>query len=238
MTYSLIARCPRTGKFGIAISTYTLAVGQYCDGLVSHRGIAMSQASVRQANSGLAARLLRQGFEAPAVLETLLRNDQFTSFRQIGIVDRLGQAVCHTGSDARTWRGHRTAEGVVAMGNVLLGPQVVDDMLSAFQASTDADLSERLLSALEAGRDAGGQSNGSRRMPERSAALIVIGNDDHPQLNLRVDLHDKAVDELRRLYTRYQPYEDYYRQRDLAPRTVPGQEVFEESFGGQTFWTA
>lgn len=236
MTYSLIARCPRTGQFGIAVSTYTLAVGQYCDGLVSHRGITMSQASVRQANNALGTRLLRQGYEAPSVLDALLSNDAFPEFRQIAVVDRFGHAVCHTGTDARDWKGHRTGPGVVAMGNVLLGPAVVEDMLAAFEASPDGALADRLLKALEAGRDAGGQSNGSRRMPERSAALVVIGHEEHADLNLRVDLHDQAVDELRRLYIRYQPYADYYRARDLSPRLVPGQEVFEESFGGQTYW--
>jgi uncharacterized Ntn-hydrolase superfamily protein len=236
MTYSLIARCPRTGQFGIAISTYTLAVGQYCDGLVSHRGITMSQASVRQANNALGVQCLEQGFEAPSVLDVLLRNDSFSSFRQIAVVDRFGQAVCHTGDDARDWKGHRVGPGVVAMGNVLLGPRVVDDMLTAFNALPESGLADRLIAALESGRDAGGQSNGQRRMPERSAALIVIGNELHPDLNLRVDLHDRAVNELRRLYTRYQPYLDYYRLRDLTPHAAPSQEVFEESFGGQTYW--
>ena len=235
MTYSLIARCPRTGQFGIAISTYTLAVGQYCDGLVAHRGITMSQASVRQANNGLGVHALEQGYEAPAVLDILLRNDGHPSFRQIAVVDRFGQAVCHTGADARDWKGHRIGDGVVAMGNVLLGPQVVDDMFDAFGADPQDELAERLLRALEAGRNAGGQSNGHRRMPERSAALLVIGAQAHTELNLRVDLHDNAVDALRALYARYLPYVDYYRRRDRTPQLVPGQEVFEESFGGQSY---
>lgn len=236
MTYSIIARCPRTGNVGIAIATYTLAVGQYCDGLLSQIGATMSQASVRQVNNGIGLRLIAQGLSADHVLQTLVVNDRFPSFRQIAVIDRHGQAACHTGTDARDWKGHRVRPGLVAMGNVLLGPQVVDAMVDGFDARPSDHLEDRLLNALELGRDAGGQSNGTRRMPERSAALIVMSNQDYPKINLRVDLHDKAIDELRRVYDRYQLYADYYTRRDLEPSTVPGQEVFEKSFGGQTFW--
>ncbi|MES2511357.1 MAG: DUF1028 domain-containing protein [Pseudomonadota bacterium] len=236
MTFSIVAKCPRTGNLGIAIATYTLAVGQYCDGLLSQIGATMSQASVRQVNNGIGLQLIAQGLSAEHVLHTLVGNDPFPSFRQIAVIDRHGRAACHTGADARNWKGHHARNGLVAMGNVLLGPEVVDGMVRGFDARPEDNLEDRLLKALEAGRDAGGQSNGSRRMPERSAALIVMSDQHYPKINLRVDLHDRAVDELRRVYDRYQLYADYYRQRDLQPATVPGQEVFEEAFNGQTFW--
>ena len=237
MTYSILARCPRTGQLGMSIATYTLAVGQYCDGIVPGVGIAMSQASVRQVNNGIAVQLLRAGFEPHYVLRTLRENDPYPEFRQIGVIDREGRTACHSGTGARDWKGHRSASGVIAMGNVLLGPQVADAMLQAFQDSESLELAERLMRALEAGCAAGGQSNGPRRMPERSSALIVFGGHEHPLLNLRVDLHDHAVHELRRVYTRYQPYAPYYRLRDLEPQRAPGQEVFEQAFGGETFHT-
>lgn len=235
MTYSILARCPRTGQLGMSIATYTLAVGQYCDGIVPGVGITMSQASVRQVNNGIAVKLLRAGFEPHYVLRALRENDPYPEFRQIGVIDREGRTAAHSGSGARDWKGHRTGPGVIAMGNVLLGAHVVDAMYQAFEQSEDQALADRLLLALEAGCAAGGQSNGSRRMPERSSALIVFGAHEHPLLNLRVDLHDHAVHELRRLHTRYAPYAPYYRQRDLEPATAPGQEVFERAFGGETF---
>jgi uncharacterized Ntn-hydrolase superfamily protein len=237
MTYTVIARCERTGEVGIACATYTLAVGQYCDGLVSRSGITMSQASVRQINNSIAAPMLASGTAANDVMAKLLELDNHRSFRQIGIIDARGDCAAHTGGDARDWKGHRIGQGFIAMGNVLLGPQVVDAMAEVYVASSALDLEERLLLALEAGRDAGGQSNGTRRMPERSSALVVMGAHQFPKISLRVDASDKAVDALRALHTRYKRYEDYYRQRDLFPHTVPGQEVFEESFGGQTFHT-
>lgn len=235
MTYTVIARCARTGDVGIACATYTLAVGQYCDGLASRMGVTMSQASVRQINNSIATALLTQGLRASDVLSKLQELDNYGSFRQIGVIDKRGDGAAHTGRDARDWKGHHIGQGFIAMGNVLLGPQVVDAMAETFATGTERDLEERLLLALEAGRDAGGQSNGVRRMPERSSALIVMGAHPHPKISLRVDADDKAVDALRALHTRYKKYEDYYRQRDLFPHTVPGQEVFEESFGGQSF---
>ena len=237
MTFSVIARCPRTGELGIAIATYTLAVGQYCDGLLAQVGATMSQASVRQVNNGIGLSMLGQGLSASYVVDALVRNDTFPSYRQIAAIDRHGDAAAHTGADARDWKGHRVGDGMVAMGNVLLGPQVVDAMADGFQERPEDRLQDRLLHALELGRNAGGQSNGSRRMPERSSALIVVSNQTYPLISLRVDAHDKAVDELRRVYERYGLYADYYRRRDLSPATVPGQEVFEEAFGGQTNWS-
>lgn len=237
MTYTVIARCERTGEVGIACATYTLAVGQYCDGLMSRSGITMSQASVRQINNSIAAPMLANGTAANDVMAKLLELDNHGSFRQIGVIDARGDCAAHTGNDARDWKGHRIGQGFIAMGNVLLGPQVVDAMAEVYVASSALDLEERLLLALEAGRDAGGQSNGIRRMPERSSALVVMGAHQFPKISLRVDASDKAVDALRALHTRYKKYEDYYRQRDLFPHTVPGQEVFEESFGGQTYHT-
>ena len=237
MTYTVIARCERTGDVGIACATYTLAVGQYCDGLVSRSGITMSQASVRQINNSIAVPMLANGAAANDVMAKLLKLDNHSSFRQIGVIDARGDCAVHTGKDARDWKGHRIGQGVIAMGNVLLGPQVVDAMAQAYAESSSLDLEHCLLLALEAGRDAGGQSNGVRRMPERSSVLAVMGAQKFPKINLRVDADDKAVDALRGLHNRYKKYEDYYRHRDLFPHTVPGQEVFEESFGGQTFHT-
>lgn len=237
MTFSIVGRCPRTGELGIAIATYTLAVGQYCDGLIAQIGATLSQASVRQVNNGIGVSMLEQGFSATHVVDTLVRNDEFPSYRQIAVIDRHGNSAAHTGADARDWKGHRVGDGMVAMGNVLLGPQVVDAMAEGFCAQPADRLQDRLLHALERGRDAGGQSNGTRRMPERSSALIVMSNQRYPLISLRVDAHDKAVDELRSLYQRYERYAVYYRRRDLAPATVPGQEVFEEAFGGHTYWT-
>jgi uncharacterized Ntn-hydrolase superfamily protein len=235
MTYSIIARCQRTGEVGIALATYTLAVGRYCDGFRAGTGVTMSQASVRQVNNQIGLDLLARGLDAEEVLAELRRRDPFPAFRQIGVIDRHGNAACHSGTGARDWKGHRVRPGMVAMGNVLLGPEVVESMEAAFMARPSDALPERLLLALERACEAGGQSNGERRMPERSAALVVVADQPHPEISLRVDLHDHAVHELRRLHERYRPYVSYYGQRDVDPANTPPQEIFEEGFGGQTY---
>ena len=81
-------------------------------------------------------------------------------------------------------------------------------------------------SEAKAGRDAGGQGTADLHRTERSAALLVYSRDPYPDIDLRVDLHEKAVDELRRIYVEYKQYEGYYRERGEHPRGAPSQEAF------------
>jgi uncharacterized Ntn-hydrolase superfamily protein len=229
VTYTVMARCPRTGHLGLGIATYSIAVGLYCNGIRANVGATMSQAFVNQGNNGLALRLLEQGFSPQRVLAELAGNDPDHDYRQIAIIDREGNAVAHTGPKTRGWSGHKLGPGLVAFGNVLAGPEVVDAITDGFLAEPEAALERRLLRALEAGRDAGGQVGGSGHLTERSAALIVYSDFDYADLDLRVDLHDKAIDELRRIFEEYDPYRAYYRDRGKHPRTAVPQEVFAAS---------
>ncbi|SDV46838.1 DUF1028 domain-containing protein [Chitinasiproducens palmae] len=229
MTYSIIARCPDTGRFGIGIATYSVAVGQWCHGVDDRAGVTMSQAFVRYVNNDLALSLLRQGFSAASVTRALLEDDDYPDYRQIGTVSRDGRASCHTGPGARGWAGHRLGDGYVAMGNVLSGEPVVQAMAVSFEDGAGQVLEARLLAALAAGRDAGGQSNGVHPLGERSAALIVSASDALPRTDLRVDLHQQAVDELARVYAFCNRYAHYYKARGLRPVDAPAQEAFEKS---------
>jgi uncharacterized Ntn-hydrolase superfamily protein len=109
---------------------------------------------------------------------------------------------------------------------VLAGDAVLDAMAGAFVGSRGAALPERLLQAIEAGRDAGGQAGGTGHLPERSAALVVHHRDDHPELDLRVDFHGHAVEELRRIHDEYSLYLPLYRMRAENPPSAPPQEVY------------
>lgn len=227
MTYSILAKCPETGRFGMAIATYSVAVGQWCDGLDRYAGVTMSQAFVRPTNNSLALNLLRQGHSAKYVTDALVRDDDFASYRQIGTISSTGQVSCHTGENPRSWAGHHVGAGYVTMGNVLCGEKVVDAMARAYEAYASQAFEHRLLAALEAGRDAGGQSNGERRLAERSGALLVTASNEQAAVNIRVDLHERAVDELRRVYEFCNLYAGYYRSRGICPAEAPAQEVFE-----------
>ena len=218
MTFTLVARCPKSEQMGIGIATYSIGVGLYCNGLRANVGATMTQAFVNQGNNTLALRLLAQGFAPARVLDELAANDPDFAYRQIAVIDRNGQAVAYSGPKTRGWSGHKIGDGYVAMGNALAGPKVVDAIAAAYEAHAGESFERRLLRAIEAGRDSGGQVGNDGHMTERSAGIFVYGAYDHAEIDLRVDLHDKAVDELRRAFEEYELYRGYYRDRGKNPR--------------------
>jgi uncharacterized Ntn-hydrolase superfamily protein len=229
MTFTLVARCPKSGQLGIGIATYSICVGLYCNGLRPNVGATMSQAFVNQGNNTLALRLLEQGFSPGRVLDELKANDPDFAYRQIAVIDRNGRAAAYTGPKTRGWAGHEVGDGYVSMGNVLAGPEVVEAIAEGYEKHAGESFERRLLRALEAGRDAGGQVGNDGHLTERSAGLFVYGAYDHAELDLRVDLHDKAVDELRRAFEEYELYRGYYRDRGKNPRDAVPQDVFVAS---------
>ncbi|MBM3648889.1 MAG: DUF1028 domain-containing protein [Alphaproteobacteria bacterium] len=226
MTYTILGRCARTGRLGIGIATFSITVGRYCYGVKAMTGVTVSQAFAHERNNQLALRLLAQGFSAGAVLQRLMGNDRHASYRQIGVIDRDGTAVAYSGPGTRGWSGHVVGENHVAFGNGLVGPEVAEAIAAGFLAEPAADLEHRLLCAIEAGRDAGGQGTRDRHKPERSAALRVYSHHPYADIDLRVDLHATAVEELRRVWTEYKKYETYYRDRERNPKGAIGQEAF------------
>lgn len=226
MTYSIIARCPRTGRLGLGITTFSIAAGGRCEGILAGVGICKTQAYVNRGNDPLALSLLAQGFAPTHVMSRLAANDPDHDYRQIAILDREGNGVGHTGSGTRPWSGHAVGTGYVAFGNVLAGPQVVEAIVAGFLADPEAPLEFRLLGALEGGRNAGGQVGAEGHLPERSAAIRVVADPDYPDIDVRVDLHDDAVVELRRVLEEFKRYEVFYRERGRNPREAITQDEF------------
>jgi uncharacterized Ntn-hydrolase superfamily protein len=226
MTYTILGRCAKTGRVGIGIATFSITVGRYAHSTKSNAGVTVSQANANENNNAIALRLLLQGLGANAVLEQLKANDAYHSYRQIGVIDRTGAAAAYTGANVRGWAGEIYGDNYIATGNGLRGKHVVEAIAKGFLSEPDADLEHRLLTALEYGRDAGGQGNETRHAPERSAALQVSSTHIHPDIDLRVDLHATAVEELRRVWTVYKQYEGYYADRGRNPRSAIGQEAF------------
>jgi uncharacterized Ntn-hydrolase superfamily protein len=114
MTFSIIARCPRTGRLGLGITTFSLAAGGRCEGILAAIGICKTQAFVNRANDPLAIGLLAQGLTPAHVMKVLEDNDPEHAFRQIAILDRDGNGAAHTGSGTRPWSGHHIGDGFVA----------------------------------------------------------------------------------------------------------------------------
>jgi uncharacterized Ntn-hydrolase superfamily protein len=233
MTYSIIARCPRTGQLGLGITTFSLAAGGRCEGILAGVGVCKTQAFVNRGNDLLAMELLKQGFTPARVMQALEANDPDHAYRQIAIIDREGNGVAHTGSATRKWSGHKIGAGYIAFGNVLAGPQVVEAIAARFMAKPEAELEFRLLAALEGGRDAGGQVGGQGHLSERSAAIFVVSQPDYPDIDVRVDVHDDAVVELRRILEEFKKYEVFYRERGRKPREAIPQDAFVKQLEGR-----
>ena len=220
-TFTILAKCPRTGALGIAMATYSLGVGGYCPAINPQAGVLASQAFADPRLRPIGMQILESGSSAEQALMGMQEADPYVDYRQIGIVDCRGGVAAYTGSKARTWAGHETGKAYVAMGNVMTSSRVVAAMAGTFESTETEDLEARLLRAIEAGRDAGGQPEG-----QRSAALIVYRVEElYPWMDLRVDAHDEPVGELRRVYELYQPMADYYYYlRPQDPANTPTQQ--------------
>jgi uncharacterized Ntn-hydrolase superfamily protein len=226
MTYGIVARCPRTGRLGVAAASYSIAIGLYCSDVVrANTGAAVSLGAPNPGDGALGLRLLAQGFTPSHVLAEIIANDQNSDHRLIGIIDREGNAVAHTGAKTQPWSGSKSGQDYVTLGDMLAGAKVIDAIAEGYSSDPAADLEERLLQALEAGRDAGGQRGGHGRLPERSAVMIVYGIQDYSDWDLRVDEHEKAIDELRRVHEEYKPNAAYYIERARNPdNAIPAME--------------
>jgi uncharacterized Ntn-hydrolase superfamily protein len=192
-TFSVVACCPRTGDFGVAVTTARPAVGAVVP-WVSRLGAAATQARTNTELGRRALDLLAEGATLAAALPRLLEADPEREQRQVHGVDRHG-ASAYTGSRCQPWCGDRTGEGFSVAGNLLAGPAVLEAMVASLAGSVDLELPERLLRALEAGQAAGGDRRG-----KQSAALLVASDAPRPSHNLRVDDHPEPVAELRRLH--------------------------------------
>ena len=206
MTFSIVARSPDGESWGVAVASKFLAVGSAVPAARAGAGAVATQAWANVAYKQRALELLGREATADVTLALLLETDQGREHRQVGIVDAGGGAVSHTGSECLQWAGGRTGDGVAVQGNILVGPEVVDAMLRAWESS-EGPLARRLLTALQAGDAAGGDARG-----RQSSALYVVregagydGRDD-VAVDLRVDDHPDPCTELERLLDLHEWY--------------------------------
>ena len=222
MTFTIVGRCKRTGHRGIAMATSSPAVGSRCS-FVSHAGAVAFQAVAEPRLGALSLRLLEQGFSPHKVVADVTLSDDWPGKRQIGIVDAEGRSSAFTGDDNMPWAGHITGENFVAMGNLLAGPQVVEAIAEAFHEKDSDILEERLMRAVEAGRDAGGQEEG-----QTSAAIQTHGDQSVSRCDLRVDISEEPVAELRRIFDWFKPLLPYYEERNRNPNIQRVKDYFKQ----------
>ena len=214
-TFSIVGRCPRTGRLGVAITTSDVAVGSRCPYVMPEVGAGSTQASTDPRLGPAALRLLEAGKSPETALGELASKDRHIERRQIGLVDAQGRSAARTGAANAEWAGHLVEDNFVAMGNGLAGGQVVRAMADAFSACETRDLEERLLRSIEAGHDAGGEAQDST--PYHSAALLVYGSESYSRVDLRVDEHPTPIEELRRVFEIYRPKIEFYHMRAIHP---------------------
>lgn len=199
MTFSITARDPETGMFGIAVSTKLLCVGHLVPFMAAGAGAVATQSFVNPYIGIRGVQYLGDGLTAQQVLDRIVAEDGRVQQRQFAIVDAGGDAVAFTGSDCVSWAGHRVGADYAVAGNMLAGQAVIDEMARAYEASAGDIFGERLIRALEAGQAAGGDRRG-----RQSAALKIVWTEDYPYVDLRVDDSDDPVPELRRIWELWQ----------------------------------
>lgn len=203
MTFSIVAWDPESGsgpEWGIAVASKFLAVGSAVPWAAAGKGAIATQALANLGYGPGGLELLGEGAGAEEVVERLTGADDEREHRQLGVVDASGGAATYTGSECLDWAGGRTGDGYCCQGNILTGPDVVEAMAEVFEA-TEGELAVRLLAALRAGDDAGGDKRG-----RQSAAVLVVregggyGGTIDIAVDLRVDDHVAPIDEIERLW--------------------------------------
>lgn len=199
MTFSIVARCMRTGQIGVAAATAAAAVGKLACHAVVNVGAIASQAMTNPYLAYDGLRLLERGCSAEDALKRVIANDSNAHKRQVGVVDNQGRTAAWTGADTLQWAGHLATRICCVQGNRITGPQVLQAMQASMQDTAHLDLAERLTLALFAGSEAGGDIDG-----ERSVNILVYSNEEYALCDIRIDDHDAAMIELRRLFQVYQ----------------------------------
>ncbi len=221
MTFSIAGRCARSGAFGVAITTSSIAVGARCPHARAGVGAVATQ-NVTDPNLGpLLLDLMEQGMSAPAAIAAAKKDRPFIDYRQLTAVDNQGRSATWSGTHILGTHGVSEQRDCVAAGNLLKHASLPATMTDAFAANADQHLAERLLRALEAGLDSGGEEG-----PVHSAALIVYHEQAFPLVSLRVDWDDEnPIKVLRRLWRDYKPQMGAYLQRAVDPTQAPSYGV-------------
>jgi uncharacterized Ntn-hydrolase superfamily protein len=199
-TYSIAACDLEASQWGVATQSKFLAVGAVVPWAEPHVGAIATQAYANPRYGSMGLSLLGEGLAAQEVVERLTSADEGRDHRQLGVVDREGRSASFTGAECLEWAGGRTGPCYAAQGNILVSAETVDALADTFESSKGT-LAERLLDSLDAAQAAGGDRRG-----QQSAALLVVEQDggyaklSDTVVELRVEDHERPLEELRRLY--------------------------------------
>jgi uncharacterized Ntn-hydrolase superfamily protein len=217
-TYSIAACDLEARQWGVAVQSKFLAVGSVVPWAEPEVGAIATQAYANPRYGPNALTLLREGLSAAEVVERLTAADDGRDERQLGVVDGNGGSASWTGPRCNDWKGHLTGAGYAAQGNILVGEETVAALATTFEANAHLPLAQRLIECLAAAQAAGGDRRG-----QQSASLLVVQRDggyaslSDTLVDLRVDDHERPIDELRRLHGLHRRLFDVTPREDWLP---------------------
>ena len=217
MTYSIAAKCPRTGMFGAAITTSSIGVGARCAYARAGVGAVLTQHRTDPRLGPMGLELLAQGLPAKDVVQRLTRGVPGIGWRQLAVIDSDGRTAAYHGERITSVHSGDEGPGCIAIGNIVRSTGVTRAMVDAFGADPQLHLAERLVRAIEAGYAAGGEPK-----QVKSAALLVVERESFPLIDLRVDYDPQPLVQLRWLWEIYEPSVKLYVDRAVNPDSVPG----------------
>ncbi|MHA1910856.1 MAG: DUF1028 domain-containing protein [Candidatus Kariarchaeaceae archaeon] len=204
MTFSIVAFDPNTGDLGVAVQSKFISVGSIVPWANAKIGAVATQAYANTSFGPQGLIHLNNGLSAEEVLDKLLSEDKMRDHRQVAVIDALGEAAAHTGSECFYWAGHEVGTNFSCQGNILISEETVQSMASAFE-TTKGDLADKLLATLHAADQEGrGDVRG-----KQSASLLIVrdeggyGGYTDRLVDLRVDEHHDPIKELQRVFDIY-----------------------------------
>lgn len=219
MTFSIAARCARTGQFGASVTTSNIAVGTRCPFARRKVGVVLTQHRTDPRLGPRGLDLLASGCTAQETVDGLVGSTVDIGWRQLAVVDAAGRTASYSGKHIVSIKNEVHGKDCVAIGNILKNEQVPAAMVAAFEKDPAAPLAERLVRALEAGLVAGGERGPN---PLRSAGVLVVHEETFPLVDLRVDAADEPIAALRRLWEEYVPWVDEFVDRAVRPEKAKG----------------
>lgn len=220
MTFSLVGMCRRTGMFGAAVTTSSMGVGSRCPFARAGVGAVLTQHRTDPLLGPRGIELLAEGRSAAQVIEALAVDNSTISWRQLAVIDVRGDTAYYHGDKIQSIHAAAQGDAVCAIGNIIRQENIPRAMVEAFAELPGEHLAERLLQAVEAGLEAGGELK-----QVKSAALLVVHEQPFPLVDLRVELDPQPLPALRFLWELYRPQTDLYVRRAVDPDSVPYPET-------------
>ncbi len=247
-TFSIVAIDKTTGEMGVGVQSHWFSVGNVVAWAKSGVGVVATQSFVNKSFGPRGLEMMAKGQTASETLSFLLENDEASNVRQVGIIDKNGNISNHTGSKCIDFASHIKGTDYSVQSNMMLSQGVPEAMAKSFESTSGMPLAERILKALEAAQNAGGDIRGKQSAAIRVVKIEATGepwNDDYV-VDLRVDDHQDPIGEIARLLKVQRAYEfmnagDLYVEHNEMEKAMDAygaaMKMFPDNLEMQ-YWTA